>query len=207
MEKFKYLGSTITNKNEIEVEIDSRIACGSRARWALKDIFRRGWPSRTAKVEVYTKVIRPTVLYGCETWRLTQKLENKLDVFENGILRTICGPVYDQEERGWRRRHNRELRDITSLPLLSAVVRSRRLQWAGHVARRDDDHILKRVTISNPAGRRPVGRPRKRWVDGVTQDTMLLTGGDNWKQQAEDREDWRKVVAAAMGLQGLRPAE
>ena len=67
VDKFKYLGSILTNRNEIEIEIAARIACGNRARWALGDIFRRGWLSRTAKLEVYSKVILPTVVYGCET--------------------------------------------------------------------------------------------------------------------------------------------
>lgn len=205
--EFKYLGSIVTNRNDMEVEISARVAAGTRCIYALKRIFTRRWLSRAAKVEIYTKVIRPIVLYGCETWTLTQRLEKRLEVFENGVLRRICGPVYDQEEREWRRRHNQELREITGVPLIQSLVKSHRLRWAGHIARRENNEIIKEVLKKKPQGRRPVGRPRKRWSDCVREDTVRLLRRSDWENIAQDRPGWRSVVAAARGLHGLRPPE
>ena len=112
---------------------------------------------------MYVTIIRPVATYACECWTLTQELERRLLVFEHGILRRILGPVRDEETRQWRRRHNRELRELTHLPPITSYVRSQRLRWAGHVARMNPDTLLRRVLDSRPElGRRPPGRPRLR---------------------------------------------
>ena len=90
-------------------------------------------------------IIRPAVTYGGETWRRTKKQERKLFVFENGILRRIWGPVYDEQEGTWRRRHNEELRRISGVAPITNFLRSQRLRWAGHVVRMEDDRIIKKV--------------------------------------------------------------
>ena len=200
---FKYPGSIVTHNNDMEVEVSARMAAGNRCMFALKNVFRRRWLSRNAKVEIYTKVIRPIVMYGCETWTLTQRLEKRLEVFENGILRRICGPVFDREKGEWRKRHNYELRDITKVPLLQDMVRAQRLRWAGHVVRREDGELIKEVLRKKPQGRRPVGRPRMRWCENVRSDA----GTEDWMVVAQNRPVWRSIVAAARGLHGLRPPE
>ena len=78
VDNFKYLGSIVTNRNCIEEEILTRLAAGTRCTYAFKNIFVKKWLSRAAKVEIYEKVIRPVVLFGCEVWTLTQKLEKRL---------------------------------------------------------------------------------------------------------------------------------
>ena len=77
----------------------------------------------------------PVVLYGCETWSLTLKEERKLRVFENKVLRRIFGPRRDEGTGEWRRLHNEELNDLYSSPNIVRVIKSRRMRWAGHVAR------------------------------------------------------------------------
>ena len=88
------------------------------------------WP-----VKIYRTIILPVVLYGCETSSLTLREEKKLRVFENRVLRRIFGPRRDEVMGEWRRLHNEELNDLYSSPNIVRVIKSRRMRWAGHVAR------------------------------------------------------------------------
>ena len=81
--------------------------------------------------------ILPVVLYGCETWSLTLREESRLRVFENRILSQIFGPKRD-EIGEWRKLHNEELHSLYRSPNIVRVIKSRRLRWAGHVARMEE---------------------------------------------------------------------
>jgi hypothetical protein len=90
--------------------------------------------SKKLKIKIYKTVILPVMLYGCETWSLTLREEHRLRVFENRVLRKIFGPK--REEYGsWRKLHNGELHSLYSSPNIVRVIKSRRMRWAGHVAR------------------------------------------------------------------------
>jgi hypothetical protein len=75
------------------------------------------------------------ILYGCETWSLTLKEEHRLRVLENRALRRIFAPKRDEVTGGWRKLHNEELHDLYSSPSIIIIIKSRRMRWAGHVAR------------------------------------------------------------------------
>ena len=87
------------------------------------------------KIKIYRTIILSVVLYGCETWSLTLREERKLRVFENSVLRRIFAPRRDEVTGEWRRLHNEELNDLYSSPNIVRVIKSRRMRWAGHVAR------------------------------------------------------------------------
>ena len=91
--------------------------------------------------------------------------ERKLRVFENMVLRRIFGPRRDEVTGEWRRMHNKELNDLYSSPNIVGVIESRRMRWAGHVARMGEERGVYRVLVGKPEGKRPLGRPRRRWVD------------------------------------------
>ena len=88
---------------------------------------------------VSNAIILPVVLHGCEAWSLTLREERKLRVFENMVLRRIFGPRKDEVTREWRRLHNEELSDLYALPYIVRVIKSRRMRWAGHVARMGEE--------------------------------------------------------------------
>jgi hypothetical protein len=85
-------------------------------------------------------------------------------VFENRVLRRVFGPKRDEVTGEWRKLHNEELSDLYSLPNIVWVVKSRRMRWTGHVARLGEGRAVHRVLVGKPEGKRPLGRPRRRWV-------------------------------------------
>ena len=125
---------------------------------------------------------------GCETWSLTLREERKLRVFEKMVLRRIFGPRRDEVTGEWRRLHNEELNDLYSLPNIVRVIKSRRMRLAGHVARMDEERGVYRVLVGKPEGRRPLGRPRRRWVDNIRMDLQEVgCGYMDWIGLAQDR--------------------
>jgi hypothetical protein len=111
------------------------------------------------------RIMERSVLYGCETWSLTLREEQRLRVFENRVLRRIYWPKRDEAAGEWRRLHNGELNDLYSSPNIIRVIKSRRLRWAGPVARMGEERGAYRILVGRPEGRRPFGRPRRRWED------------------------------------------
>ena len=137
----------------------------------------------------------PVVLYGCETSSLTLREERRLRVFENRVLRKVFGPKRDEVTGYWRKLHNEELNDLYSLPNIVRVVKSRRMRWAGHVARMGEDRGVHRVLVEKPEGKRPLGRPRRRWEDDIKMDLQEVgMGRGDWMELAQDRDRWRALV-------------
>ncbi|XP_063924579.1 uncharacterized protein LOC135138530 [Zophobas morio] len=105
--RFKYLGVVITNKNEMNEEIEERIAKANKSVGRLNRFLRSKNVTRRTKKQVYKTIVRPTVLYASETWTLTNEKEQKLEVWERKILRKIYGGIKELDQ--WRRRTNREI--------------------------------------------------------------------------------------------------
>jgi hypothetical protein len=124
--------------------------------------------------------------YGCETWSLTLREERRLRVFENRVLRRVFGPKRDEVTGEWRKLHNEDLNDLYSLPNIVWVVKSR---WAGHVASMGEDRGVLRVLVGKPEGKRPLGRPRRRWENNIKIDLQEVGGvhGD-WMELAQDKD-------------------
>ena len=116
--------------------------------------------SKNIKIKIHRTIILPVVLYGCETWSLKLREEGRLRVFENRVLRRIFGPKRDEVTGEWRKLHNEELNDLYSSPNIVRVIKSRRMRWAGHVARMGE---RRGVLVGKLEGKRPLGDPG---VDG-----------------------------------------
>jgi len=123
-------------------------------------------------------------------------------VFENLVLRRIFGPRKDEATGEWRRLHNEELNDLYSSPNIVRVIKSRRMRWAGHVARMGEETGVYRVLREKPEGRRLLDRPRRRWVDNIRTDLQEVgCGYMDWIGLAQDSDRWRMLVSAVMNLQ------
>jgi hypothetical protein len=83
------------------------------------------------------------------------------------VLRRIFVPKRDEVTGGWRKLHNEELRDLYSSPSIIRIIKSRRMRWAGHVARMGENRNAYRLLVGKPERKRPLGRPRRRWVDNI----------------------------------------
>ena len=133
--------------------------------------------SKNLKIKIRRTIILPVVLYGCETWALTLREERKLRVFENTVLRRIFGPRRDEVTGERRRLHNEEPNDLYCSPNIVRVIKSRRMRWAGHVARVGEERGVYRVLVGKPEGKRPMGRPRRRWVDNIRMELQEVGCG------------------------------
>ena len=117
------------------------------------------------------------------------------------MLRRIFGPRRNEVTGEWRRLHNEELNDLYSSPNIVRVIKSRIMRWAGHVARMGEERGMYRILVGKPERRRPVGRPRRRWVDNIRMDLQEVGFWDmDWIGLAQDRDSWRTLVSAVMNL-------
>jgi hypothetical protein len=154
------------------------------------------------RLKIYKTVIVPVVLYGCESLSLTLREEHRLRVFENRVLRRIFGPKRDEVMGGCRKLHNEELHGLYSSPSIIRVIKARRMRWAGHVARMEEVRGAYNILVGRPEGRRPLGRPRRRWEDSIKMDLREIGFGDvDWIHLAQVRDRWRALVNTVMNLQ------
>jgi hypothetical protein len=152
------------------------------------------------KVRIYKTIILPVVLYGSETWSLIVREEHKLRVFENRVLR-IFGPKMDGLTGGWRKLHNEELHNLYSSPSITRIIKSRRMRWAGHIARMGEKGNVYRLLVGKLEGKRPLVRPRRRWINyikmGLTEIGLNVL---DWIGLAQDRsiKCWELPMAAQL---------
>ena len=152
---FKYLGTSMEEEGGMETEITTRVGAGwknwMKCRGVMCDI---RMPVKL-KVKVYKTVIRPAMLYGAETWATTKRQEKRIEVTEMRMLRWMCGVTRKYTIR------NEHIRG-TRVAQASKKITERRLNWYGHVMRRDVEHILRNVLREDIPGKRKRGRPKTR---------------------------------------------
>jgi hypothetical protein len=101
----------------------------------------------------------------------------------------------------WRKLHNKELHDLYSAPSIIRIIKLRRMRWAGHVARMGEKRNAYRLLVRKPEGKRPLGRPRRRWVENIRMDLGEVRWGDvDWIGLAKDRNRWRALVNSVLNL-------
>ncbi|KAJ4434880.1 hypothetical protein ANN_23451 [Periplaneta americana] len=125
----------------------------------------------------------------------------RLRVFANKVLRKIFGAKRDEVTGEWRKLHNSELHALYSSPDIFRNIKSRRLIWAGYVARMGESRNAYSVLVGRPEGKRSLGRPRRKWEDNIEMDLREVGYDDReWINLAQDRDQWRAYVKAAMNL-------
>jgi len=116
----------------------------------------------------------------------------------------IFGPRRDEVTEEWRRLHNEELNDLYSSPNIVWVIKLRRMRWDGYVVCMDEEREVYRVLVGKLEGRRPLGRPRHRWVDNIRMDLQEVgCGYMDWFGLAQDRDSWRTLVSVVMNFRVL----
>jgi len=167
----------LTHQNYIQGEIKSRLNSGNAGCLSVQKFLSSSLLSKKLKIKIYRTIILPVVLYGCETWLLTLRKERTLRVFENRVLRRIFGPKRDEVTGEWRKLHNEELSDLYCSLNIVRMIKSRRMRWAGHVARMGQGRGMYRVLVGKPEGKTRLGRPRSRWEDNIKMDLQEVGCG------------------------------
>src|ERR1700755_1672748 len=189
--KFKYLGMTVNNDGEIAGDIEERIGKFSRGVGQLYPLLRNRHVPRKVKVLVYTTMLRPMLMYGSEAWTLTTRTKSRVEAAEMKVLRLIVGVSR------WERRRSSEIREELEVEPILDLVERQQLKWYGHVRRMDGGRSPAIFYDWHPEGGRPVGRPRKRLRDGVS-DAILKRGSTIAEVEEEEvylnRGVWRGFV-------------
>jgi hypothetical protein len=127
--------------------------------------------------------------------------ERRLRVFETRVLRRIFVPKRDEVTGDWRKLHNEELNYLYCSPNILRVIKSRRMRWTGRVARMGEGRGVYRVLVGKSEGKRPLGRPRRKWEDDIKMDVQEVGCGcmDNI-ELAKNRDRWRALVNVVMNF-------
>jgi hypothetical protein len=124
---------------------------------------------------------------------------NKVNT-DSVVVRRVFGPKRYEVTGEWRKLRNEELNDMYSIPNIVRVVKLRRMRWAGHVARMGEKRVVHRVLVGKPEGKRPLGRPRRRWEDNIKMDVEEVGCRGDWMELAQDRDRWRALVSTVKNL-------
>jgi hypothetical protein len=187
--KFKYLGTTLTNQNDIRGEIKSRLNSGNACYFSVQNLLSSHLISKNLKIKIYKTVILPVVLYGCETWSFTLGEEHRLRVFVNRVLRKISEPKREKDG-SWRKLYSDDLHDLYFSLNIVRVIKSRRMRWGGHVACMGEGRGAYRVLVGRPEGKRPPGKWH-RWEDNIKMDLREIgIDGENCIRLAQDMVQW-----------------
>jgi len=143
------------------------------------------------KLKIYRTVILPVILYGCESWSTTLAVEHTLRVFENKVLRKVYGPKRDEMTGEWRRLHNKELHGLYDSPDIVKIIKSETTKVGRPCCSDGEKRRLYSILVGRPDGKRPLGRPGRRFEDNIRRDLREVGVRDeNLLDIAQDKLQW-----------------
>ncbi|BDA51414.1 RNA-directed DNA polymerase from mobile element jockey [Coccomyxa sp. Obi] len=196
VQMFKYLGSICSADMSMQPEIASRL---SRAGGAYHKLSRlKVWKDKNISVKIkvilYKVIVQSTLLYGCETWAVTNEDIRKLEVFQMRCLRRILGISLLE------RIPNAVTRAQCDIPEVANLIRYRRLRYLGHVARMGDTRLPLQFMFGTISGMGTRGRPMKSWNDYVRDDLEAIGLPYNWRRKCKNRDEWRAAIKVLLDV-------
>jgi len=191
VDRFTYLGSTLSLNTTIDDEVNTRIARASVAYGRLQSsVWKRRGIGLQTKLKVYRAVILPTLLYACETWTVYQRHARKLNHFHTTCLRRLLNIRWQDKVP------DTEVLAQADLPSIYTILMQYQLRWAGHVVRMPDDRLPKRLFYGElEEGKRCRGGQKKRFKDSL-KVSLKSFGIDpvTWENVAQNRAEWRSTL-------------
>jgi len=185
VENFKYLGSTVQEDGGTEQEVMRRIQSGWNSWRKITGVVCDRRAPKWLKGKLHKQMVRPAMLYGLETVPLTKAQEKKLEVAEMRMLRYELGATWEDRIK------NEDIRSALQIKeTFASKIRESRLRWFGHIARREEGYVGKKV-MELEVGRRKRGRPKRRWSD-CTREDLKSVGAD--EDDARDRTRWKSII-------------
>ena len=191
VDKFTYLGSTLSRNVLIDDEVNARLAKASVAFGRLnKNVWDRRGITTETKIKVYHAVVLTTLLYGCEAWTVYQRHARKLNHFHTTSFRKLLGIKWQEKIP------DTEVLTRAGLPSVHTMLMQAQLRWAGHVARMSEHRLPKRLLFGElQEGKRARGAPKKRYKDSLKASLKAFNiNPDSWEAAAQDRSGWRAAV-------------
>ena len=185
VDEFKYLGSTVQSNGECGREVKKRVQAGWSGWRKVTGVICDRRISAKIKGKVYKTVVRPAMLYGMETVPLTKRQEAELEVTELKMLRFSLGVTRLDRIR------NEHIRGTAHVRRFGDKAREARLRWFGHVRRRDEEYVGRKMLEMDLPDRRRKGRPKRRFMDAVKEDMQMMGAVE---EEVQDRARWRRVI-------------
>lgn len=195
-EKFKYLGSFISNDNSIDAEISHRIQSATISYSKLqKRVWNNHALSIATKMKVYKTVILTALLYSVETLTLYKRHIRKLTTYQLRYLRQILNIKWEDKVS------NVEVLRRANMPSVEALITTAQLRWSGHVVRMTDDRLPRSVLYGELLdGQRQRGGQKLRYKDVIKRHLKRIDCDvDTWEEKARDRVEWRGIVKEGFG--------
>jgi len=191
VDKFTYLGSTLSRNVVIDDEADARLAKANSAFGRLsKNVWNRRGITLETKIKVYRAAVLTTLLYGSETWTVYQRHAGKLNHFHTTHLRKLLGIKWQDKIP------DTEVLARAGLPSIHTLLKKSQLRWAGHVARMPDNRLPKKLLFGElQHGKRSLGGPKKRYKDTLKGSLKSFNlNPDTWELAAQNRNEWRAAL-------------
>jgi hypothetical protein len=175
--------------------MERRLNSGNAFYHSVQNLLSSRLLCKNIKIRIYRTIILPAVLCGCGIWSLTLMEKHRMRV-----LRRIFWQKRVEMTEGWRKLHNEKLHNLYSSSSTIRMIMSRRMKWAGYVARMGEAEC-NTIWVGKPEGKRPLWRTRRRWVNNIEMDFREIEwGGMDCIDLAQDKDHWKAFVNTVMNL-------
>ena len=196
VEKFTYLGATVCKQGGCEEDVKARLGKARKAFVKLNRIWNSSSVSRKTKSSLYKTLVKPVLVYGCETWKINESHAKKRDVFQNRCLRRVMKIKWQDKIS------NRALLERANMERLREEIRRRRWRIIRHILRQQPDDDCVTALTWTPEGRKKRGRPKTTWRRTVEKERSKA-GWQSWSEvrtAAQDRNRWKGHVEALCAI-------